>query len=315
MADLLEIAEYAEVTPIGWAQLNAAGQTLVESDAYIHLLDAKYEHYYAVMRQLDIPELTFRMQPGAAQEAYEAVAAEIEARGDAILAALRAGQPTVAANLAVRMPKDALRRFLVAVNTICFASYVGHQTGVWRDAVLTGRMSLSDAEANADDTYRMWDAVLQLNRQGILETYKKPEFRGGLGGAPPMLVIVLVIGVVLVVALIAFLIVFLKQVSFQQQVIEDSCFDKGPTGRLVLKKPLPPHCDAYLKGITKDPNSGLNLFLKPFEQASKAAATVLSFAVVLGGAYLAATYGPAIVAAFKRRRKSGPGSAAAGWPT
>lgn len=274
------IAAYAILPKFPWASLESQGKGLLQSDAYVDILDAKFAEYFQVIWRLDIPELQFGgVSADQARGAYEDLADAIAGRASAIYDAISKGNPLLAADQAVEVPADIMRRMLVLTNAVAYADFTAHDTGAYRWAVENGRVTLSDAKDSVESIYRLWDGVVQLEKAGVLNTLKKPEFKAtsGLGALPALAWVAIVLVAIAAIAIVAWSLVTLKVESNRLAIMEKTCFDEK-TGKLL--EPPPPHCGKWLDKLAEDPNSHLRTFIQPLTDAMTAA--IHSFAVIAG---------------------------------
>lgn len=309
-SDVLEtMASYAHPPAFPWADLEAQGKGLIQSDAYLAVLEAKFNQYFQVVWRLDIPELQLGgLSSSEARAAYEDLSNRLASRAGVFIDAISRGSPTVALDEALKVPSDLLAAVLVALSAVAYSDYQGHDSGAWRWMVTHGRTSVEEAKSSAEDIYRLWDAVIQLDNAGLLESLKKPEFKkptSGLGAVqiPIGIAIVIAVAVVVVIAILSWVIVTLKVESNRVEMIEKSCFDPD-TGKPL--SPAPPHCAKYWNNIAEDPNAHLNTFLAPLNkfseqmgEAVKKLFTIAGWGVLLyvGGVYVL----PAVLETFGKR--------------
>jgi hypothetical protein len=302
---LAAIAAYAKLAKFPWAELEAQGKGLLQSDAYIGVLEERFNQYFQVIWRLDIPELRFGgVSADQARGAVEDLKAAIAARSGKIFDAIASGNPLLAIGDAVSIPADVLRMAIVINNAVTWADFSGHDSGAWAWAVVHGRASLEEAKASAQDCYRLWTVIIDLDKAGVLEPLKRPEFKkptAGLGAAPIAAgaLVAIVVAVVLVVAIIAWLVVTLTVEAHRVQMIEQTCFDEH--GKLL--SPAPDHCKKYLDNIAQDPNAHLTAMFKPLTDALSSA--VKGFFGVVGVGvllYIGAVYVlPAVTQAMKKK--------------
>lgn len=279
MAVLDELADLYVPLALPWDDLERTGQGLVESDAYVNLLDARFDEYYKVLWSLDLPELRFesRLDSRDAIDAYDFVEQAAIVAAPPTIDAIRVGLGVVGLDEALRVRVDAVRRFLVLLNSIAYASFVAHENGVARGMVREGTLGLDEAKQDASDTYALMGAVIQLDALGVLGALKRP----GLGAAPAGVLAAIVVGVAVAIAAIAWMVVTLVEGSRRVEWMMRSCFDEE--GRPLAERPS--FCDEYGKNIAEDPNAHLAPMLALSKAASTAVTTVgagVATALVVG---------------------------------
>jgi hypothetical protein len=303
------IGAYAPVAQFPWGELEAQGKGYASSDAYIDVMQAKFDEYFKTIWKLDIPELQFGgVSDTMAQAAYDFLADSIKARAGVIYEALQTGQLLLAAKDAIEVPAEALKIFLVLLNSSAWAGFSSHEAGGWRYAISAGLATEAEAKDSIQNIYRLWDAVIRIEGTGALDPLKRAQFKGqaGLGdfGLSAGVVVVLAIATVLIVCIIAYALVTIFVELNRTKMVEKSCFDAA-TGKLVV--PLPAHCKKYYDNLANDPNSHLAIFLKPLTDAADKLVNGILW--IAGGAavlYVAGVYVfPSVLASVSSHRSFG----------
>ncbi len=241
---LVEIAGYADIPPLPWAELRAGGNSLMQSDAYLSLLRQKHVAFTGVVATLDIPkeewEDTIAVDlTDAWSDAYDRVS---RFAGE-YAAASRLGTAAVATKFALQLWEETLVRLIVLVDEVCIRNLEAHEQGLPRIAVAEGLMSEAEAEASASRTYQLWEAVITIDAAGYLAPLKRRAVpASGLGAALPPVAIVTI--VVVVIAAIVLIILYGRQQAIEDEHWKTVCVDKAGNPRV----PLPKGCADALGG-------------------------------------------------------------------
>lgn len=290
MSKLEELAARYDALDLPWEELDRAGTGLLESDAYIDVMRERFDEYFKMMFTLDIPEITYKQQLALdqARDAYKVVKDATVLVAPVAVEAIALAVPTLSAKEAMHVRAIALRRMIVVANAVAASSLAAHETGVVRWMVERGEMTLEEAMKDASDTYAIWGALLELDRLGLLNVYKKPQFGTSGLGEITTATVVLVIAIVAGIAIVAWLVITLVEGSRRAEFMDKSCFDAD--GRLLADRP--PFCDRYGDELAKNPNAHLASAMEPFTLAAGtlskglAAAAILGVVLYVGGVYV-----------------------------
>lgn len=286
---LIDLASYADIRGIDWQALNAAGQGVLQSEAYVDVLEARWQGFYAVAQTLAITDAEWEETSAeSAREAWVEVRDALNERAGLLLEAISQGEVSLAYDHAVQLWSGSLKKLVVATSHVSHRNLTAHEDGTLAWALEAGETTVADVEQEASAIAMLWDAIIKLDGWGALQDLKKPEY-GGVGQAQQTLSTVLARGLpilivaVAVAAVVTAIVVWLSYLSDRNDKIDRFCFDGDK-----LREDRPPWCDEPGQGM-RDP---LSVFLKPFEEAGKQLATGLT---VIGGILAVVWVGSLIV--------------------
>lgn len=272
---LVDLAAYADIEGIDWASLNAQGQGLMQSQAYLQVLDERWERFYSVVETLAITDAEWEETTAEeARDAWTEVRDAMTDKAGLMLDALLAGELSVAYDHAATIWTGSLKKLVVATSHVSHRNLTAHQDGTLYYAIETGVLTAAEVEEEASAIARLWDCVVKLDQWDALSGFKKPQYSVGqtpqqatvgqaiLRGLP------FVITAIGVAAVVAAVVVFLSYLSDRNSQIDKFCFNDDGS----LREGRPPWCDEPGQGM-QDP---LAVFLQPFTEAGKRLATGLS---------------------------------------
>ena len=291
--DLLgEIASYAHVEPLPWAELEAQGHGLMESDEYVALIGAKLNAVAAIWTATGITyDDTVATSSDAAATAWRSLVTEFEKFGDTYVAALKRGEIDVSWSVALAMGDAALRTMLVSVFRATDDAFYFFGQGYQRQGVAEGAYSLADAKAYASDTYGLLNAVLLVDSLGLFDSLKKKAATKGLGVLIPAWgeVVIRLVGIAAMAALVWY---GIGEFSGSRERIhwhDTHCLDDH--GHAI--DPPPPGCAEYGKHIADAAGTAGDFaaILKGLGESIKAVGSGLAWAIGIGAvAYIAGVY-------------------------
>ena len=284
MADvelLKELAGYAGVAGLPWADLDAQGKGFLESEEYVRLLTFKRMEFDQLRQTLIITNDEYGPATSAevAAVAWDSLHRELTRFGETYVDGLMRGETSVAENLAVTVRTSVLRTLIVIINAVTTDADAFHASGMAFTAVASGALPLELAKRDASDTYALWNAALLLDKWDMLDALKVEGATQGLGQWQRALVSsITLLGVIAVLAYASY-----KVWEFSVRTLERvhwakvSCYDDA--GKPLA--PQPPGCDLYFQnlGAGAAPSSGFADFL---DQLGKKIGTGLAWALGIG---------------------------------
>lgn len=288
---LVDLAAYADIEGIDWPSLNAQGQGLMQSEAYLQALDERWERFYSVAETLAITDAEWEETTAEeARDAWTEVRDAMTDKAGLMLDALLDGKFSVAYDHAATIWTGSLKKLVVATSHVSHRNLTAHQDGTLYWAIETGALTVTEVEEEASSIARLWDCVVKLDQWNALNEFKKPEY--GVGQTPQQATVgrVIVRGLPFVItsigiaAVIAAVIVWLSYLSDRNSQIDKFCFNEDGS----VREGRPAWCDEPNQGM-QDP---LAVFLKPFTEAGKRLATGLS---IVAGIAVAVWAGSIIV--------------------
>lgn len=296
---LVDLAAYADIEGIDWPSLNAQGQGLMQSEAYLQVLDERWERFYSVVETLAITDAEWEETTAEeARDAWTEVRDAVTDKAGLMLDALLDGEFSVAYDHAATIWTGSLKKLVVATSHVSHRNLTAHQDGTLYYAIETGALTVTEVEEEASAIARLWDCVVKLDQWDALSGFKKP----GLGVTPQATVgqavlrgLPFVITAVGIAAVIAAVIVFLSYLSDRNAQIDKFCFNDDGS----VREDRPAWCDEPNQGM-QDP---LAVFLQPFTEAGKRLATGLSIVAGIAAALWAGSIiVPKLLAGAAKRR-------------
>jgi hypothetical protein len=265
---IAELAAYADVPGLDWAALNASGNGLVASNAYLEQgLEPLFQRYIAVIDSLDLTAAELSgTTTEEARSAWDSIWVAINKRAGVVLDAIAAGELRVAWNNAVQIRSDVLRRLVIASHAVSMDALGSHDTGMVRYAVESGQLSIEDAQADANDIARLWRGVILLNEQSALDSLKIKQGLGLAWFSAPV-----AFALVATITVIALCLTVVWTVSETNQDRREWCLDEQGS----LRRDAPTWC-------REAPSSPLATFLGPVSAGAKSLGTALGWAIGLG---------------------------------
>ncbi len=289
---LVDLAAYADIEGIDWPSLNAQGQGLMESQAYLQVLDDRWERFYSVVETLAITDAEWEETTAEeARDAWTEVRDAMTDKAGLMLDALLAGELSVAYDHAATIWTGSLKKLVVATSHVSHRNLTAHQDGTLYYAIEVGALTATEVEEEASAIARLWDCVVKLDQWNALSELKKPG-HVSVGQTPQQATVgqallrglPFVITAVGIAAVIAAVVVFLSYLSDRNAQIEKFCFNDDGS----VREDRPAWCDEPNQGM-QDP---LAVFLQPFTEAGKRLATGLS---IVAGVAVALWAGSIIV--------------------